>query len=78
MILIAPNGDQFVLIDHVGGTAANFVRTVLSDEATTPIGDGTAPFHGDFQPSQSLASLTGRLSTGTWKLRIVVSRRRLS
>jgi subtilisin-like proprotein convertase family protein len=70
VILIAPNGEQFVLIDHVGGTGANFVRTVLSDAATTPIGDGTAPFRGDFQPSQSLASLAGRAATGTWKLRI--------
>jgi subtilisin-like proprotein convertase family protein len=70
VILIAPNGDQFVLIDHVGGTGANFVRTVLSDSATTPIGSGTAPFRGDFQPEESLASLVGRAATGTWKLRV--------
>jgi subtilisin-like proprotein convertase family protein len=70
VILIAPNGDQFVLVDHVGGAGANFVRTVLSDAATTPIGDGTAPFRGDFQPSQSLAALAGRAMTGTWKLRV--------
>jgi subtilisin-like proprotein convertase family protein len=68
--LIAPNGDQFVLVDHAGGTGANFVRTVFSDAATTPIGTGSAPFRGDFQPQDALAALAGRAVTGTWKLKV--------
>jgi subtilisin-like proprotein convertase family protein len=68
--LIAPTGEQFVLVDHRGGTGANFVRTILSDAATDSVATGSAPFRGDFQPEQSLAALAGRVVTGTWKLKV--------
>ena len=68
--LIAPNGEQFLLVDHHGGTGANFVRTVLADSASNLLADGTAPFRGDFQPVQSLAALAGRSAKGTWRLMI--------
>jgi len=68
--LIAPTGEQFVLVDHRGGTGGNFVRTILSDAATDPVAAGSAPFRGDFQPEQSLTALAGRVVTGTWKLKV--------
>lgn len=68
--LIAPNGSQFVLIDHRGGTGANLVRTVMSDAAINPVSGGAAPFGGDFQPEQSLSGLVGLAVKGTWKLKV--------
>ncbi|HEX3150787.1 MAG TPA: proprotein convertase P-domain-containing protein, partial [Gemmataceae bacterium] len=69
--LISPTGAQFVLIDH-SGTGANFVRTVLSDEAsaTNTLATGAAPYRGDFRPDNSLAGLVGTSAKGTWKLRV--------
>ena len=56
------------LSDSTARTTAG--NSVSDTETTTPIGDGTAPFRGDFQPSQSLAALVGRAATGAWKLRV--------
>jgi subtilisin-like proprotein convertase family protein len=67
--LIAPNGTQIVLVNHTG-TGANFVRTVLSDEATATIASGAAPYRGDFRPDVAMTSLIGINARGTWKLRV--------
>src|SRR5262249_11572176 len=52
--LIAPDGTTVELFKNVGatGTKANFTNTVFSDNATTPIVAGGAPFYGSFQPEQ--------------------------
>jgi subtilisin-like proprotein convertase family protein len=68
--LIAPNGTQIVLVDHRGGANPDFVRTILADGATTPVGTALAPYNGDFQPEEALGGLTGTSARGTWKLRI--------
>src|SRR5262249_41840492 len=70
LTLIAPNGTQIVLVDQRGGSNPDFVRTILADAATTPLGAGSAPFNGDFQPEQALGGLTGTSARGTWKLKI--------
>ena len=80
--LIAPDGTTVQLFKNVGatGTKANFTNTVFSDNATTSILAGGAPFFGSFQPEQSggflQALVTGHVggainSNGTWTLRII-------
>lgn len=70
--LVAPDGQEFLLADHRGGTGDNFVRTIFSDDAAVAIGDPSAPapFRGDYRPEQALTPLIGTLATGTWKLRV--------
>jgi subtilisin-like proprotein convertase family protein len=70
--LIAPDGREFLLADHRGGSGDNFVRTIFSDDAAIAIGDpaAAAPFRGDYRPEQALTPLIGTLVTGTWKLRV--------
>jgi subtilisin-like proprotein convertase family protein len=69
--LIAPNGTQIVLVNH-SGTGANFVRTVLSDEApaTATIAGGAAPYRGDYRSDTGMAALVGVNARGTWKLKV--------
>jgi subtilisin-like proprotein convertase family protein len=69
--LIAPNGTQVVLVNQ-SGTGANFVRTVLSDEApaTATIAAGAAPYRGDYRPDMALAALAGVNAKGTWRLKV--------
>ncbi len=67
--LIAPdNTTAITLIDRVCGNCQNFTNTVLDDEADTPIGSGTAPFTGSFQPSEALSTFDGLQSIGDWTL----------
>ena len=68
--LISPNGTRVSLFYRVGGTGDNFTDTVLDDQATTPIGAGTAPFTGSFIPVSPLANLAGETVNGTWGLEI--------
>ncbi|MEZ6127297.1 MAG: proprotein convertase P-domain-containing protein [Planctomycetaceae bacterium] len=68
-VLTGPDGTQVVLFDGVG-TGANFVGTVLDDEATTAIGSGANPFTGLFIPAEALSAFDGRPAAGTWTLTI--------
>ena len=68
--LISPSGTRIELFNAVGGSSDNFVGTILDDQATTPIGQGSAPFTGAFVPSQSLAVLNGENPNGTWQLEV--------
>jgi subtilisin-like proprotein convertase family protein len=68
--LIAPGGSQVLLADRVGLFTHNFYHTVLVDSAATAIADGTGPFTGEYRPDQSLATLNGHGSAGTWKLHL--------
>jgi subtilisin-like proprotein convertase family protein len=80
--LIAPDGTTVELFKNVGatGTKANFTNTIFSDNATTLIQAGGAPFFGSFQPEQAggflQALVSGHIggainSNGTWTLRII-------
>jgi subtilisin-like proprotein convertase family protein len=71
--LIAPDGTRIVLFSALppsGGTA-NFINTVLDDNAGTAISNANAPYTGRFRPSNSLtvldgtSSITGPGGTGT-------------
>ena len=66
--LIGPNAVEIALILNRGGSADNFVNTVLDDEAATPISAGAAPFTGSFIPEAPLSTFDGINGNGTWTL----------
>ena len=70
VFLIAPNGTRIELFSDVGGSGDNFVGTILDDDVTTSITDGSAPFTGNFEPEGDLNSLVGIDSQGTWTLEV--------
>jgi subtilisin-like proprotein convertase family protein len=65
--LKAPNGNVLNLINQRGGSGDNFVNTVISSTASTPIGSGTSPFTGSFLPdgTNALAGSAGIVSNVT-------------
>lgn len=65
-----PDGTAVTLSNRRGGTGDNFVDTVFDDEATVPIGSGSAPFTGAFRPDGTLSNLDGKSAQGTWKLEV--------
>lgn len=79
--LSAPNGNTINLSYFRGGSGNDFVNTVFSSDATTPISAGSAPFTGTFIPDgeigvgpsgftsnvSDLASLFSTLN-GSWTL----------
>ncbi|MFO0892968.1 MAG: Calx-beta domain-containing protein [Isosphaeraceae bacterium] len=66
--LIAPDGTRIELFTDVGGAGSNFTNTVLDDDATTLMINGTAPFTGTYKPEGNLTVLEGKTLAGTWKL----------
>ena len=67
--LISPASTEILLFNHDAG-GADFRCTVLDDQATTPIGQGSAPFNGSFQPNAPLSTLNGEIAEGNWILHI--------
>ncbi len=70
VFLIAPDGTRVELFTDVGGTSANFEDTILDDEASESILDGTGPFAGSYQPEGSLADFKNKNVSGTWTLEV--------
>jgi len=70
LYLISPSGTAITLSNRRGGSGDNFVNTVFTMSATTPIASGTAPFNGNFTPDGNISSYTGN-ANGTWQLRVV-------
>jgi subtilisin-like proprotein convertase family protein len=68
--LVAPDGTQIKLFTNVGNSGANFINTVLTDLATTPIQNGSASFNGSFNPQEPLSTLVGKGAAGVYKLLI--------
>ncbi len=60
------------IISHAGSSGDNFIGTILDDSASTPIGNGTAPFTGSFRPWSPLSVFngTGNDPNGPWVLSI--------
>jgi hypothetical protein len=58
------------IINSVGGSGDNFIGTVLDDSASIPIASGTAPFTGNFRPSNPLTPFNGGSTDGYWRLSI--------
>jgi subtilisin-like proprotein convertase family protein len=67
--LTAPNGSFVLLSNQEGGGGANFVQTLFTGSAITPISAGAAPFTGSFLPENPLSGLTGP-ANGTWVLNV--------
>jgi subtilisin-like proprotein convertase family protein len=57
------------LFTHAGEGRANFVNTVLRNDAATSIYDGVAPFTGTFRPDIDFS--TGMVANGEWGLHVV-------
>lgn len=71
VFLIAPDGKTRIeLFTDVGGSGDNFEDTILDDEASTSIANGSAPFAGSYKPEGKLSDLNGRNIFGTWTLEI--------
>ena len=68
--LIAPDGTSVELFTDVGRDTNNFKDTILDDEASTSIKNGSGPFTGSFKPEKSLSKLDGKDAQGTWKLKV--------
>ncbi|HYE63473.1 MAG TPA: sensory rhodopsin transducer [Phycisphaerales bacterium] len=66
--LIGPDNTTIVLVNNRGGNGQNFTNTILNDEATLSIAQGTAPFTGSFRPEQSLGAFDGKVAAGRWTL----------
>ena len=69
--LESPSGVITDLTVLNGGSGDNYVDTLFIDSAMNPIGTGTAPFTGSFQPDEPLANHVGGPSNGTWILHAV-------
>lgn len=68
--LMSPTGKTIALDYNRGGWRPNLTNTVFSETASTPIGEGRAPFTGAFLPEQSLSQLNGSNAGGNWRLGI--------
>jgi len=75
VFLISPKGTRIQLFAGIGGSGANFVNTVLDDEAVLSITSGSAPFTGMYRPVGSLAALKRQSVTGTWMLEVTDTKR---
>ena len=71
LILIAPAGQSMRLATNVGGTGNNFTQTCFTTDLTAPpIGSGSAPFTGSFQPEDPWTNLNGAFQNGDWSLQV--------
>lgn len=69
--IVAPDGTAGVLFANVGGGGQNFTNTCINESASTPIGSGSAPFTGSFQPGGQMGLVNnGQNPNGTWYLRV--------
>ena len=68
--LTSPDGKEVELFTDVGFLQSNFRNTILDDEASKSIKDGSAPFTGIYKPEGRLRDFDGRNSAGTWQLKI--------
>ena len=70
--LVSPDSNEVMLFRGVGGDGDNFTTTVFSNNYTTSIAGGTAPFTGNFRPMGDLGAFnnTGHSGNGVWKLKI--------
>ena len=56
LFIKAPNNNVLNLVNQRGGSADNFVNTVISSTASTPVSAGAAPFTGTFLPDASTSA----------------------
>jgi len=71
IFLLHPDGTIVELSTDNGGTGDNFTGTIFDDTVSRSITEGTAPFTGVFRPESPLAALNGKVTNGTWILRVI-------
>ncbi len=69
-LILTHDGIRDTVIFRAGGSGDNFIRTVLNDSASTPVGNGSAPFTGQFRPFRNLSQFNGTEAGGEWMLEI--------
>ena len=71
--LTSPAGTSVVVFDLTSRPvcSSDMDGTLLSDDATTPISDGTTPFVGAHKPTEPLSAFMGENAAGPWTLTIV-------
>ncbi len=70
VFLIAPDGTPVELFTNVGGWGEHFNDTILDDESSLAITEGSAPFTGRYRPEGNLSDFDGKSITGTWTLEV--------
>jgi subtilisin-like proprotein convertase family protein len=69
--LTSPSQTTVILSDQNGENYEdNYLWTVLDDEATTALRDGSPPFTGSFRPDNPLSAFDGESTQGAWTLTI--------
>jgi subtilisin-like proprotein convertase family protein len=71
--LIAPDGTRVELFTEIGGASKDFDNTILDDEASLSITEGSAPFDGSYRPEGDLADFRDKEISGTWILEVTDS-----
>jgi subtilisin-like proprotein convertase family protein len=70
VFLVSPQLTRQELIHNRGGNSNNFIDTILDDETTTLIANGTGPFTGRFKPDNPLTAFDGKDAAGVWTLEL--------
>ena len=68
--LTNPSGTTITLFSKVGANGHNFTNTTFDDQAAGPIGGGSAPFSGSYQPQQPLSTFSTQDANGSWTLKV--------
>jgi subtilisin family serine protease len=68
--LTSPSGRSATLFNRRGGSGDNLSNTRFNDEAGTFIGNGAAPFAGQFRGENWLSTFDGLGSQGVWTVTI--------
>ena len=69
--LIAPDGTRVKLFANVGGDGDDLAGTILDDEASSSITEGSAPFAESYRPEGNLSDFDCTEITGIWMLDIM-------
>ena len=68
--LTNPSGTTITLFSKVGANGHNFTDTTFDDQAAGPIGGGSAPYSGSYQPQQPLSTFSTQDANGLWTLKV--------
>jgi subtilisin-like proprotein convertase family protein len=68
--LMAPSGQEVLLVGGAGGNGDNLINTTFDDGAPTMVSTAAPPFTGTFRPEGNLSSFNGLAPNGEWTLRI--------
>ncbi|HEY3293881.1 MAG TPA: proprotein convertase P-domain-containing protein [bacterium] len=70
IFLESPGAVIIPLVENAGAHTRNFVNCRLSDQASTPVSEGTGPFTGTYRPAARLDTLNGTSTQGAWVLTV--------